>query len=358
MNQTFYPLQTTWTDQAEIACKRLMRTVLLILSLYLLAPVLAQAAPDWLQVGHVSGRALCAGQETGLGDSQALGFHAFSAFMNGDHVVKRLRLQRNSKIAIRLVGHSADLATHVSESVSGLTASITARGRYVHHPGAWGPVGFIEITLNASNTMALNKRSLMVHWPWPMGSQRIALRPVDRCDSDPPLAALPPTPSRCFGAVGSQCGREVVPNINPLAVCADGRCHYNGGSLEHDQCCATAPYGHACGGPETFVSGETKCRASMDKAVARTASGRSWIRDTDFERLNTTGQWDNAAVCAPSGTIVDRRDRGMCCASMGIQGSAPSATERQAAHRNPTVMGYATAGPGQGNPQPQTHVCR
>jgi hypothetical protein len=84
----------------------------------------------------------------------------------------------------------------------------------------------------------------------------------------------------------------------------------------------------------TLALFETKCRASMDKALARTASWRSWIRDTDFERLNTTGQWYNAAVCAPS------------------------AIERQAAHRNPTAMGYASEGPSQREAPVRSHVCR
>ena len=114
-------------------------------------------------------------------------------------------------------------------------------------------------------------------------------------------------PNRCFGAVGSQCGSELLPNINTLAVCADGRCHYNGGSLTHDKCCATAPYGHACGGPETFVSGETKCKAQMDRAVALTAGGRSWIRDTDFERVNTSREWDASAVCATTAATATTR---------------------------------------------------
>lgn len=345
------PLKTSWT----IARKRALR--FLVLGAWVLGAGLAQAAPDWLQVGHVRGQGVCAGLETGLGDSEALDFHAFSEFMTGRHVVKRLRLQRGSTIAIRLMGHGADLATRVTEPVDGLTATITGRGHYWHHPRSSGPVGFLEITLSATNAMALDKRSLEVHWPWPMASQRIAIRPVARCDVGPPLAVLTPPPNRCFGAVGSECGSEVVPNINPLAVCSDGRCHYNGGSLTHDKCCATAPYGHACGGPETFVSGETKCKAEMDRAVALTAGGRSWIRDTDFDRVNTTGEWEAFAVCAPTGTIVDSGDRAMCCSSMGVQGSQPSAAERRAADRNPTVMGYATAGPGQRNRQPSSLVC-
>lgn len=348
--------QRGWLFLLGLSAMALWRCLLLAAALLTGGIGQALAAPEWMQVGHIRNAGVCAPHDTGLGDTELLAFHPFSNYMVGEQVIQRLRLQRNSTVAIRLIGHGADLANRVSMNVqSGLTASITGRGRYWHQPGSSGPVGFVEITLRASGSLELNTRSLYVHWPWPMGRQRIALRLVERCEVGEPVA-IAPLPSRCFGAVGMQCGLPVG-GLNVAAVCTSGRCHYNGGSLIHDKCCATAPYGHACGGAETFVSGEQKCRPEMDRAVAMTAANRSWIRETDFNLLNTTGEWDRAAVCAPTGTIVDRGDRSKCCASMGVAPSAPTDSERLAAHNNPTVMGYRTPGPGQRPVQPGSHVC-
>lgn len=356
-SRAHHGFQRGWLFNLSLPALAVWRCLLLAGALFLGGVGQAVAAPDWLQVGHLRNAGVCAPHETGLGDTDLLAFHPFSNYMEGDSVVKRLRTQRNSTVAIRLIGHGADLANRVSTSVQqGLTASITGKGHYWHQPGSSGPVGFVEVTLRATRNLELNTRSLYVHWPWPAGSQRIALRLVERCDSGEPVT-IAPVPSRCFGAVGSQCGLPVR-GLNVAAVCADGRCHYNGGSLRHDKCCATAPYGHACGGPETFVSGEQKCKPEMDRAVALTASGRSWIRETDFNVLNTSGELDSAAVCAPTGTIVDRGDRSKCCANMGVAPSAPTASERLAAHNNPTVMGYASPGPGQRAVQPASHVCQ
>jgi hypothetical protein len=354
--QACHGLAPGWLSTLIQSTRIAWRSLLLAGALFLAGVGQAVAAPEWMQVGHVRNAGVCAPHETGLGDTDLLAFHPFSNYMVGDDVVQRLRIQRNSTVAIRLIGHGADLANRVSMNVKeGLSASITGKGLYWHQPRSSGPVGFVEITLRATRSLELNTRSLYVHWPWPMGSQRIALRLVERCDVGEPVA-IAPVPSRCFGAVGMQCGLPVG-GLNVAAVCTSGRCHYNGGSLIHDKCCATAPYGHACGGAETFVSGEQKCRPEMDRAVAMTAANRSWIRETDFNLLNTTGEWDRAAVCAPTGTIVDRGDRSKCCANMGVAPSAPTDSERLAAHNNPTVMGYISPGPGQRPVQPASHVC-
>lgn len=313
-----------------------------VLALLVFASPLAQAL-EWVQIGRVSGDNVCGNLETGLGDSTQLGFHAYSKFMSGADVKERILVQRGSTIAVRLLGHGADLFPSLREEIAGLTASVTGQGRYVHQPRSSGPIGYLEVRIAVKNDAELGNNSVFVQWP--AGRERIPLKIVRDCDQTKPAPKTAIPDSRCFGAGGSNCGAPAGP-VNPLAACAGGLCLYNGGSLKHDECCAKNSSGHGCGGPETFVSGESTCRADMDRAISRFASGQNWHRDTDFSKVNTDGKLVARDVCAPAGTIVNREDEQFCCSRMGTPRS-PTASERNQSRNNPMVKGYATPGAAQ-----------
>lgn len=190
---------------------------------------------------------------------------------------------------------------------------------------------------------------------WPLGEARIPLKVVADCEQTRPAPSIAIEDSRCFGAVGKGCGAPVGA-INPLATCAKGLCLYNSGSLTHDACCAANPAGHACGGPATFSSGLTLCRAEMDRAVSRAASGFNWHRETDCNKVNRDGMLIAADVCAPAGTIVHRADESFCCSRMGAK-RLPTLAERNQSELNPMVKGFATPGPARSAIGPDAVAC-
>jgi len=305
-------------------------------------PLFASAL-EWVQIGRVSGDNVCGSLETGIGDSRELKFHRYRKFVAGSDVKERIHVQRGSTVAVRLLGHGADVLPSLQEEIAGVTASVGARGRYVHQPDSSGPIGFVEVRIAVRNEAELGNNSVFVQWP--LGRERIPLKIVRDCEQTraAPTTSIPD--SKCFGAAGSNCGVPAGP-INALATCSGGLCLYNGGSLKHDECCAKNTSGHGCGGPETFISGERLCRADMDRAVSRVASGLSWHRDTDFSKVNADGRLVARDVCAPSGTIVHREDEQFCCSRMGVSRN-PSSTERNQSRNNPMVKGYVTPGAAQ-----------
>ena len=310
-------------------------------------------ALEWVQIGRVSGDNVCGSLETGLGDSRELRFHRYGKFMSGGNVNERIHVQRGSTLAVRLLGHGADLLPSLQEEISGVTASVSSQGRYFHQPNSTGPIGYVEIRIRVRDNAELGNNSVFVQWP--TGRERVPLKIVRDCDQTraPPATAIPD--SRCFGAGGSNCGVPIG-LLNPLAACRSGLCLYNGGSWTHDECCAKNASGFSCGGPETFVSGERLCRAEMEMAVSRTASGLSWHRETDFSKLNTDGRVVARDACAPRGTIVHRDDERFCCARHGISRN-PSDVERNNSNINPMVKGYATAGVARATIPPGTVAC-
>ena len=336
----------------RIGLKTLWMGALLALAA-LLWPGAAQAGLEWVQIGKVSGDNVCGDLETGIGDNRQLRFHRYSRFMRGSSVEERIRVQRGSTIAVRLLGHGADLFPSVREEVDGLTASVRAQGRYVNQPGSSGPVGFVEVRIEVRANAELGNNSVYVKWP--TGEERIPLLLVRDCSQtrEAPKPAI--ADSRCFGAGGSNCGLPIG-ELNPLAACSRGLCLYSGGSLKHDECCAANASGHACGGPATFVSGETLCRADMDRAVLRAATGFSWHRETDFNKVNSSGKVVPADVCAPRGAIVHREDERFCCARMGVP-REPTLAERNKSELNPMVKGYVTAGPARSTVPPDAVAC-
>lgn len=302
----------------------------------------SHAALEWVQIARVSGDTVCGSLETGIGDIDKPGFfHPYSKFMSGGNVNERLRVQRGSTIAVRLLGHGADVFPSLREEIPGVNGSITAQGRYFHHPKSSGPIGFVEVRISVLNDAKLGNNSVYVQWP--TGQERIPLRIVQDCvhTQDAPTTAVRQD-MKCFGAAGSNCGVPIGA-FNPGAVCADGLCLYSGGSWTHDECCAKHSSGHACGGLETFVSGETLCRAEFDRALSRTANSLMWHRETDFTKVNTKGTVEFADACAPRGTIVHASDERFCCVKQGIS-RAPTVKERNKASLIPLVKGYATAG--------------
>lgn len=332
--------------------KRILRDLLgiTVIAMLTIMPTAALAL-EWVQIGRVSGDVVCGNLETGIGDRplpDRLRFHRYSKFMAGSNVQDRIQVQRGSKIAVRLLGHGADLFPSLQEEISGVTASVTTQGRYFHHPNASGPMGFVEVRIDVRDNAELGKNSVFVQWP--TGRERIPLMIVRNCEQtgEVPTTAVPKDPDRkCFGAGGSNCGAPLpLFGLNPSAACSGGLCLYSGGSWTHDECCARNPSGHACGGPETFVSGESLCRAQMNLALSRAANGFSWHRDTNFSKVNADGRVVARDACAPSGTIVHRDDERFCCARLGVTLN-PSATERNKSVLNPMVKGYATKGAAQ-----------
>lgn len=97
-------------------------------TMLLMASSVALASLEWVQIGHVSGDNVCGSLETGIGDSRQLRFHRYGKFMNGDSVNERIHLQRGSTVAVRLLGHGADVFASVREEISGVSASTPARG--------------------------------------------------------------------------------------------------------------------------------------------------------------------------------------------------------------------------------------
>lgn len=319
----------------------------------LLWPGAAQAGLQWVQIGKLSGDNVCGDLETGIGDDRRLRFLPYSRFVRGSSIEERIQVQRGSTIAVRLLGHGADILPSVREEVNGLTASARARGRYVNQPGSSGPIGFVEVRIEVRANATLGNNSVYVNWP--TGEARIPLRLVSSCSQTREAPKLAIADSKCFGAGGTNCGVPIGP-INPLAVCSKGLCLYSGGSITHDECCAANASGHACGGPATFVSGESVCRTDMDRAVLRAATGFSWHRETDFNKVNKTGKVVARDVCAPRGAIVHREDERFCCARMGVR-VEPTLAERNKSELNPMVKGYVTAGPARSTVPPGAVAC-
>lgn len=108
----------------------------------------AKAAPEWIQLGRISGDAVCGDLETGLGDTRQLRFHPNRRFLRGKEVEDRIRIQRGSRIAVRLIGHGADVLPSLREEIRGVTATVGAQGRYNNQPNAPGPIGFVEVRID------------------------------------------------------------------------------------------------------------------------------------------------------------------------------------------------------------------
>jgi hypothetical protein len=119
----------------------------------------------------------------------------------------------------------------------------------------------------------------------------------------------------CFGALGMQCGQPQANLPVSIALCASGRCQINGGSWEHDECCAAHPQGMACQkGPLDALTGHSgHCVAAWDKAVRLFTKGLMWSREVDFNRPNRTGIVEFNLYCAPKGALVPPGDANKCC---------------------------------------------
>jgi hypothetical protein len=119
----------------------------------------------------------------------------------------------------------------------------------------------------------------------------------------------------CFGALGMQCGQPQANLPVSVALCSGGRCAINGGSWEHDECCAAHPFGMACKkGPFDALTGHSgHCVSVWDKAVRLASKGLFWFRDVDFSRPNATGLVEFNLYCAPRNALVPPGDANKCC---------------------------------------------
>jgi hypothetical protein len=99
------------------------------------------------------------------------------------------------------------------------------------------------------------------------------------------------------------------------ALCAGGICFINGGSWDHDTCCAAHPAGMACrAGPLDAVTGhDGNCVTSWNKALRLTGKGLIWSRQVDFSRGNSTGTVEHDLYCAPRGAYAPPEDTPKCC---------------------------------------------
>lgn len=121
-------------------------------------------------------------------------------------------------------------------------------------------------------------------------------------------------PEFCFGALGSKCGNGQG-SLPATALCANGICFVNGGSWDHDTCCAAHPAGMACRlGPGDAIAGhDGNCVTSWNKALRLTGKGLFWPRQVDFARGNSTGTVEHELYCAPRGAFVPPEDTLKCC---------------------------------------------
>ena len=313
----------------------LRRAITAITALLLALFAINVYAVDFIQIGRVSGDNVCGSVETGIGDDSNLKFHSGNKFSSSD----RIRIQRGSTIAVRLLGNGADLGPGVAEHATGFTAQITRTGRYSHYPRAGIPMGFVEVRLSAKSNAELGNENVVISWP--IGRYTIPLRIVRDCEQTAAAPVARPTNDRCFGALGSQCG--AVPSIGITAACNGNLCLINGGSWTHDECCAIHPGGDKCGGPETFIGNDGFCRGEFSHALGQFVQGLNWHREVNVGASNNSGRVVAADYCAPTGTIVSSRDARFCCSALGISRN-PTLAERRASDGNLMVKGYTTPG--------------
>ena len=131
----------------------------------------------------------------------------------------------------------------------------------------------------------------------------------------PAPAAAEDIGERCFGAAGQGCGGWTFGAMPRVAFCVHaagmGVCKVNGGSMEHDPCCAANPRGKMCGGsPETSA-----CTTSWNRAVDRAIWGYQWTRSINTNLVNSTGRVDRPKYCATRGSGVHRNDVSHCCST-------------------------------------------
>lgn len=318
----------------------------------------AAQALEWVQIGHRGGDPVCGDQHTGLNDVRGARFHAWSKLDNS-RPEDRVRVQRGSRITLRLLGHGADLAQRASERTRGLSVSLGTRGRYTHQPDASGPMGFVDLKVDVSDNASTGPATVTVSYPLG-GRDHVVLQVVRNCESAGRAEAPSPRPEPCFGAAGSQCG-EPQGLLNLSALCKDQMCLVNGGSWDHDECCAAHPGGHMCRTDLLDnVGDDGHCRAEWDKALSRVAKLQSWHRRVDFRRFNSSGRVEAALYCAPRGAIVHRDDAGLCCSALGVPREPTRAERNKAAAVGSLALGYTTPGPAQrrGTLPSDTVACR
>ncbi|ESQ87656.1 hypothetical protein ABAC460_18445 [Asticcacaulis sp. AC460] len=123
---------------------------------------------------------------------------------------------------------------------------------------------------------------------------------------------------RCFGAAGQGCSDT----IGGVGTCIGGSCTINAGSWEHDECCVRNRDGGMCDGKFEEMAAVVGaggppqvCQAQFNKAFARVGTLLSWRRAVNFNTVNTTGNVDFAAYCAPAGTLMPAGEAGRFCCS-------------------------------------------
>jgi hypothetical protein len=137
---------------------------------------------------------------------------------------------------------------------------------------------------------------------------------------------------RCFGALGMDCGAPVEGLKVKVALCGPGGCLINGGSWEHDECCAEHPAGMACRrGPfDAALGHDGNCVREWDKAVTLAALGLNWFRRLDTNKCNASGRVVFSEYCALKGSLVHKDDVQYCCSRTAVTLDQITQTERTA----------------------------
>jgi len=175
----------------------------------LLAAGRATATIDTMFVNHVSGPALCGSFATNPEI-------AYGNFMSRG---QRITVPQGATFLVELDGFGADLATGITENVSGLSASISAHGTHNSPSGGTffgqpAQTGFVTVQIVAHADAALGDRNVQVNWL--TGHEIIPLTIVTACSPTPtpaPHAAPPPPRGPIGGSVAAP--PTLLPDLTP-----------------------------------------------------------------------------------------------------------------------------------------------
>lgn len=169
----------------------------------------ADATIDTMFVNHVSGPALCGSFATNPEI-------AYGNFMSRH---QRITVPRGATFKVELDGFGADLATGLTENISGLGASIVGHGTHNSPSGGTffgqpAQTGFVTVQIAAHTDAALGDHNVQVNWL--TGHEIIPLTIVAACNPTPtpaPHTGPPPPPPRVL--TGGAAAPTLLPDLTP-----------------------------------------------------------------------------------------------------------------------------------------------
>ena len=116
----------------------------------------------------------------------------------------------------------------------------------------------------------------------------------------------------CFGAVGMNCGTQMLEAAACVNILGRTNCLVNEGSWGHDECCfRTNERGTWCGPQNAFSPG---CEREWNDSIRYTPMPfGSWVRSVNSNLRDTDGLVDHNLYCAQRGTILPREVTQRCC---------------------------------------------